>query len=62
MPYGEPTIHGKMVRFKLADFSTDSVDVLDLTLTDANAKGMKGGFSDGRFGYAVPHVRRRFKH
>ena len=44
---------GKMVRFSVADFTT--VEVLDLTNTDADLKGFFGGFTDGTWGYAVPY-------
>jgi len=55
--YLVPSIHaldyfGDIVRFDLQDFST--VDVLDLTLTDADLKGFEGGFIDGTHGYVVP--------
>jgi len=37
----------------LSDFST--VSVLDLTATDSDLKGFEGGFTDGTYGYMVPH-------
>ena len=45
--------HGKIARVDLHDFS--SVDVLDLTSTDSGLKGFYSGFTDGRYGYFVPH-------
>jgi len=44
---------GKVARFSLSDFS--SVSVLDLTATDSDLKGFQGGFTDGTYGYMVPH-------
>ena len=57
MPSNTATVAGKMARFNLATFSTDSVEVLDLAKTDPHLKGIFGGFSDGKFGYTVPWVR-----
>jgi len=45
---------GKVARFSLSDFS--SVSVLDLTATDSDLKGFKGGFTDGTYGYMVPTI------
>jgi len=44
---------GKVARFSLSDFS--SVSVLDLTATDSDLKGFRGGFTDGTYGYMVPY-------
>jgi len=44
---------GKVARFSLSDFS--SVSVLDLAATDPDLKGFQGGFTDGTYGYVVPH-------
>jgi len=44
---------GKVARFLLSDFST--VSVLDLTAKDPDLKGFYGGFTDGTYGYLVPH-------
>jgi len=38
----------------VSDFS--SVSVLDLTATDSDLKGFKGGFTDGTYGYMVPFI------
>lgn len=48
---GDP--HGKVVRFDLAGF--DNPRVLDLTQTGSNLKRFQGGFTDGTYGYVVPH-------
>ena len=54
VPYYNGTVSiGKVARVDLSDFS--SVDVLDMSLTDADLKGFLGGFTDGRYGYFVPN-------
>ena len=54
VPYhNDDDYHGKIARVDLFDFST--VDVLDLTSTDADLKGFVGGFTDGRYGYFAPY-------
>ena len=44
---------GKVARVTLSDFST--VDVLDLSTTDADLKGFTDAFTDGTYGYFVPY-------
>lgn len=44
---------GKVARVDLNDFST--VTVLDLASTDVGSRGFNGGFTDGKYGYFVPH-------
>ena len=45
---------GNVARFTLDLF--DQVQVLDLTITDADLKGFRGGgFSDGPYGYLAPY-------
>jgi hypothetical protein len=44
---------GKVARFLLSDFTT--VEVLDLSLTDTELVGFRGGFTDGTYGYMVPN-------
>ncbi len=51
--YGIATYSGKVARFQLSDFST--VQVLDLTSTNAALKGFCGGFTDGTWGYVIPY-------
>jgi hypothetical protein len=51
--YNGSSHSGKVVRVDLNDFST--VSVLNLASTDADLKGFYGGFTDGRYGYFVPH-------
>ncbi len=46
---------GKVARVDLQNFTAGGVTVLDLTTIDANLKGFRGGFTDGRFGYLVPY-------
>ena len=45
VPYNQQGVgyHGQIVRFDLASFSSSSVKVIDLTLTDADLKGFFGG-------------------
>jgi hypothetical protein len=47
--------HGKVARVDLNNFTTGGVTVLDLTLVDTNLRNFIGGFTDGRYGYIVPH-------
>jgi len=51
--YHNGAYSGKVARFLLSDFS--SVSVLDLTAMDSDLKGFVGGFTDGTYGYMVPH-------
>ncbi|CAK0874272.1 unnamed protein product [Prorocentrum cordatum] len=44
---------GKVARFLLSDFNT--VEVLHLASADSDLEGFFGGFTDGTYGYAVPH-------
>ena len=44
---------GKVARVLLDDFST--VAVLDMAQIDDGLRGFIGGFSDGKYGYLVPH-------
>ena len=44
---------GKVARVDLAKFS--QVQVLDLTDTDPDLKGFRGGFASGDYGYFVPY-------
>jgi len=46
----------KMVRFSLESFNAASVEVLDLAPKDAKLSHFAGGFQDGTYGYAVPHL------
>ncbi len=57
IPYatGPSVYFGKIVRVDLHNFTSNGVNVLDLTATDPALKGFAGGFSDGRFGYLVPN-------
>ncbi len=42
-------------RIDLTDFTTSTVQVLNLTDTDPDLKGFMGGFTDGKgYGYFVP--------
>jgi len=57
VPYkNEAGYHGKVTRFSLQSFG--DVQVLDVSTTDADLKGFRGGFTDGTYGYMVPHTRR----
>jgi len=57
VPYkNEAGYHGKVTRFSLQSFG--DVQVLDVSTTDADLKGFRGGFTDGTYGYIVPHKRR----
>jgi len=61
VPYkNEAGYHGKVVRFSLQTFG--DVQVLDVATTDADFKGFRGGFTDGTYGYMVPHKRRSSCH
>jgi len=52
----EAGYHGKVARFSLRTFS--DVQVLDVAAIDADLKGFRGAFTDGTYGYIVPHKRR----
>jgi len=54
----EAGYHGKVARFSLRTFS--DVQVLDVAAIDADLKGFRGAFTDGTYGYIVPHKRRSF--
>jgi len=57
VPYtgGSGAWKGKVARFPYGSFTSASVQVLDLTLTDTSLRGFIGGFTDGIYGYLVPH-------
>ncbi|CAN0044967.1 unnamed protein product, partial [Choristocarpus tenellus] len=50
----ESSYSGKLVRVNLTDFSTQGVEVLDLTAVDPDLRGFMGGFAAGHFGFLVP--------
>jgi hypothetical protein len=47
---------GKLVRIDLEKFSAAGVTVLDLMAVDGALYGFKGGFTDGRYAWIVPHI------
>ena len=53
---GKDTITIPVPRIDLTDFTTSTVQVLNLTDTDPDLKGFMGGFTDGQgYGYFVPY-------
>lgn len=46
---------GRMFRIRLDTFSVADTTILDWSSVDATAAGYIGGFTDGRYGYAVPY-------
>ena len=46
---------GTIARFNLADFTTNTVDMLDLTTEDTSLIGFQYGFAAGAYGYLVPY-------
>ena len=55
IPYTTGARQGVLTRVDLQNFSTSGVSYLDVSTSNANAKGFIGGFTDGRYGYLVPH-------
>jgi len=57
VPYkNEAGYHGKVTRFNLQSFG--DVQVLDVSTKDTDLTGFRGGFSDGTYGYILPHTKR----
>jgi hypothetical protein len=52
---GPNTYDGKVARVDLHNFTTGGVTALDLAAVDASLIGFTGGFTDGRYGFFVPH-------
>ena len=56
VPWNNSAYHGILTRVDLQNFTTSGVTYLDVsTAGNTNAKGFHGGFTDGRYGYLVPH-------
>ena len=53
--YNGADYHGKIVRVDLQNFVVGGCTVLDLSVTDSDLKGFRGGFTDGTYGYFVPY-------
>jgi len=51
---GTSGYHGQVVRFDVAKFSLESVQILDLGKKDVTLKGFHGGFASAQYGYFVP--------
>jgi hypothetical protein len=47
--------NGLVVRVDVENFTPTGISYLDVTQANASAKGFKGGFTDGRYGYLVPY-------
>jgi hypothetical protein len=54
--------HGRVVRIDLHDFTAGGVTVLNLQSIDPLLAGFSGGFTDGRYGYLVPHQNNSGRH
>jgi len=55
VPYYRGFFHGLVARVDLRDFSPSGVSWLNLGEVDSDLAGFAGGFTDGRYGYFVPH-------
>jgi hypothetical protein len=55
MPHYNGVRHGYIARVSLSDFSSSGVSYINLADTNTNLRGFFGGFTDGSFGYFVPH-------
>ena len=55
VPHYNGAYHGILTRVDLQNFTTSGVAYLDVASGNASAKGFRGGFTDSRYGYLVPH-------
>jgi len=55
VPHHNGDWSGLVARVDLKNFTAQGVTMLDLTAVDSDLKGFWGGFTDGRYGYFVPH-------
>jgi hypothetical protein len=55
VPYRYSADHGNLLRFDPENFTIQNVSILNLASINSSFKGFWGGFSDGRYGYLIPH-------
>ncbi len=55
VPNNNGSYYGLVARVDLQNFTTGGVTTLNLASVNAGLKGFRGGFTDGRYGYFVPH-------